>query len=84
MILAWARLVKEHEQDLSQILTLESGKPLAEARGEIAYGQSFLEWFGEEARRIYGDIIPAPNNDIRYLVVRQPVGVCGILTPWSK
>jgi succinate-semialdehyde dehydrogenase/glutarate-semialdehyde dehydrogenase len=64
-------------------MTLEQGKPLAEARGEVVYGASFVEWFAEEARRLYGDVIPAPSPDRRFLVIRQPVGVVAAITPWN-
>jgi succinate-semialdehyde dehydrogenase/glutarate-semialdehyde dehydrogenase len=73
----------ERADALAAVLTRENGKPLAEARGEILYGASYLEWFAEEARRIYGDIVPAPSGDKRILVTRQPVGVCAAITPWN-
>ncbi|GEN26074.1 NAD-dependent succinate-semialdehyde dehydrogenase [Halomonas cupida] len=79
----WFDLCMEHQEDLAQILTLEQGKPLQEARGEIAYGASFIEWFGEEAKRIYGDIIPAHANDRRIVVTKEPVGVVAAITPWN-
>jgi len=72
-----------NQDDLGQIMTLEQGKPLAEAKGEIAYGASFLEWFAEEAKRVYGDTIPAPAADRRIVVVKEPVGVVGCITPWN-
>jgi len=71
------------QEDLARLLTLEQGKPLAEARGEIAYGSSFLEWFAEEARRVYGEVIPAPSPDRRIVVLKQPIGVVGAITPWN-
>ena len=71
------------QEDLAQILTAEQGKPLAEARGEIAYGASFIEWFAEEGKRVYGDIIPPPANDKRVVVIKQPVGVVACITPWN-
>lgn len=80
---AWHALMLEHLEDLALILTREQGKPLAEARGEIRYGASFVKWFAEEARRIYGTMIPAPTADRRIVVLKQPVGVCGIVTPWN-
>lgn len=80
---AWHDLMLEHLEDLALILTLEQGKPLAEARGEIRYGASFVKWFAEEARRIGGTTIPAPTSDRRILVLKEPVGVCGIITPWN-
>ena len=79
----WFDLHLEHQDDLALILTSEQGKPLAEARGEIAYGASYIEWFAEEAKRIYGDLIPPPSNDRRLVVLRQPVGVCAAITPWN-
>jgi succinate-semialdehyde dehydrogenase/glutarate-semialdehyde dehydrogenase len=80
---AWYALMLTHMDDLALILTCEQGKPLAEARGEIAYGASFVKWFAEEARRISGATIPAPTSDRRILMLKQPVGVCGIITPWN-
>jgi len=79
----WYNLVMEHQEDLAQILTAEQGKPLAEARNEIAYGANFLEWFAEEAKRVYGDLIPAPSGDKRLMVLKQPVGVVACITPWN-
>ena len=79
----WFNLMMEAQEDLAQILTAEQGKPLAEARGEIAYGASYIEWFAEEAKRVYGDIIPAPDKDKRIIVIRQPVGVVACITPWN-
>jgi len=79
----WFDLMMEHQEDLAQILTAEQGKPLAEARGEIAYGANYLEWFAEEAKRVYGDTIPQPSNDKRIVVIKQPVGVVACITPWN-
>ncbi len=79
----FADLMLEHQEDLSVILTSEQGKPLAESRAEIAYAASFLEWFGEEAKRVYGDTIPPPLPDRRILVLKQPVGVTAGITPWN-
>jgi len=79
----WFDLMMEHQEDLAQILTAEQGKPLFEARGEIAYGASFIEWFAEEAKRIYGDVIAPPANDRRIVVIKQPVGVVACITPWN-
>jgi succinate-semialdehyde dehydrogenase / glutarate-semialdehyde dehydrogenase len=79
----WAQLCLEHQEDLAMILTLEQGKPLAEARGEIAYGASFLQWFAEEARRVYGDTIPANTSKHRIVTLKQPVGVVAAITPWN-
>lgn len=79
----WYDLCMTHQEDLATILTTEQGKPLSEARGEIAYGSGFIEWFSEEAKRVYGDIIPAPTADRRILVIKQPVGVVAAITPWN-
>ncbi len=79
----WYELMLQHQDDLASILTQEQGKPLAEAKGEIAYGAAFLEWFAEEAKRMYGDTIPAPSGDKRVVVVKQPVGVVAAVTPWN-
>ncbi len=79
----WHDLMLEHQEDLARILTAEQGKPLAEARGEIAYAAGFLQWYAEEARRIYGDVIPSPWLDRRILTLRQPIGVCAAITPWN-
>lgn len=79
----WHRLILENQEDLAQIMTAEQGKPLTESRGEILYGASFVKWFAEEARRIYGDTIPAPTNDRRILVLKQPIGVVAAITPWN-
>ncbi|WP_416192104.1 NAD-dependent succinate-semialdehyde dehydrogenase [Neisseria sp. CCUG12390] len=79
----WFDLMTEHQDDLAVILTSEQGKPLAEAKGEIAYGASYVEWFAEEAKRVYGDTLPALSPDQRVQVIRQPVGVCAAITPWN-
>ncbi len=79
----WAELMMANQEDLAVIMTAEQGKPLAESRGEIAYAASFIEWFAEEARRIYGDTIPAHQADKRIVVIKQPVGVCAAITPWN-
>jgi succinate-semialdehyde dehydrogenase/glutarate-semialdehyde dehydrogenase len=79
----WHGLILDHLEDLAEILTTEQGKPLAEARGEIRYGASFVEWFAEEAKRIYGDTIPAPKRGSRILVLKQAVGVTAAITPWN-
>ena len=79
----WFELVMAHQEDLAQILTREQGRPLVEARGEIAYGASFIEWFGEEAKRTYGDSIPSPQADKRIVVIKPPVGVVAAITPWN-
>ena len=80
---AWFNLIMENQEDLAQILTAEMGKPLAEARGEIAYGASFIDWFGEEGRRISGDILQPHMTDKRIMVLKQPIGVFGAITPWN-
>jgi len=82
-LMRWHDLMVAHADDLALILTREQGKPLAEARGEILYGASFVKWFAEEARRIDGTLIPAPDAGRRILTLREPVGVCGIVTPWN-
>jgi succinate-semialdehyde dehydrogenase/glutarate-semialdehyde dehydrogenase len=79
----WFDLQIEHADDLAAIMTAEQGKPLAEARGEVIYGASFVEFYAEEAKRVYGETIPAPMNDRRLLVIRQPVGVVAAITPWN-
>ncbi len=80
---AWFDLMMANQDDLAMILTAEMGKPLAEAKGEIAYGASFIEWFGEEAKRIYGETIPGHMADKRITVIKQPIGVVGSITPWN-
>ena len=79
----WFDLIKLHAEDLAQILTAEQGKPLAESRGEVNYGASFIEWFAEEAKRVYGEVIPATSNDRKLLVIKQPIGVTAAITPWN-
>lgn len=79
----WQQLMLDNQEDLARILTAEMGKPLAEARGEIAYGASFIQWFAEEGRRVYGDVIPGHQEDKRIIVLKQPVGVVGSITPWN-
>ncbi|WP_211444253.1 NAD-dependent succinate-semialdehyde dehydrogenase [Collimonas humicola] len=79
----WYELVMSSQEDLAQLMTAEQGKPLAEARGEVAYAASFIEWFAEEARRSYGDVVPSPANDRRIVVIKQPVGVTAAITPWN-
>jgi len=79
----WFNLMMDAQDDLAAILTSEQGKPLAEAKGEIAYGASYIEWFSEEAKRMYGDVIPAPGNDKRNVVIKQPIGVVACITPWN-
>ncbi|HEY6823717.1 MAG TPA: NAD-dependent succinate-semialdehyde dehydrogenase, partial [Steroidobacteraceae bacterium] len=79
----WYELLMAHQEDLATLMTAEQGKPLAEAKGEIAYGAAFIEWFAEEGKRLYGDIIPPHQADRRLLVLRQPVGVVAAITPWN-
>jgi succinate-semialdehyde dehydrogenase / glutarate-semialdehyde dehydrogenase len=79
----WADLILENQDDLARLMTAEQGKPLAESKGEIVYAASFIEWFSEEAPRVYGDVIPAHQSDKRILVIRQPIGVCAAVTPWN-
>ncbi|AWI79322.1 succinate-semialdehyde dehydrogenase (NADP(+)) [Parazoarcus communis] len=79
----WYELMLAHQDDLALIMTAEQGKPLAEAKGEIAYAAAYLEWFAEEAKRAYGDVIPSPFADRRIVVTKEPVGVCAAITPWN-
>ena len=79
----WFDLIMEAQDDLAQILTAEQGKPLAESRGEIAYGASYISWFSEEAKRVYGNLIPSPSNDKKVIVIKEPVGVVVAITPWN-
>ncbi|EAX5087118.1 TPA: NADP-dependent succinate-semialdehyde dehydrogenase [Salmonella enterica subsp. arizonae serovar 13,22:z4,z23:-] len=79
----WFNLMMEHQDDLARLMTLEQGKPLAEAKGEISYAASFIEWFAEEGKRIYGDTIPGHQADKRLLVIKQPIGVTAAITPWN-
>ncbi len=79
----WFNLMMENKEELARIMTLESGKVITESRGEVAYGASFLEWFAEEAKRVYGDVIPPHTKDRRLVVIRQPVGVVAAITPWN-
>ena len=79
----WFELMIEHQEDLAALMTAEQGKPLAESKTEIVYAASFIEWFAEEAKRLYGDIIPGHQNDKRILVLRQPIGVVAAITPWN-
>ncbi|MBW9107448.1 NAD-dependent succinate-semialdehyde dehydrogenase [Paraburkholderia phenoliruptrix] len=83
ILYAWYRLMMGNQEDLAVLLTLEQGKPLAEARGEISYAASYIQWFAEEARRIYGTTIPSPWPDKRIVVAKEPVGVCAAITPWN-
>ncbi|WP_458734463.1 NAD-dependent succinate-semialdehyde dehydrogenase [Zobellella taiwanensis] len=79
----WSDLMLEHQDELAELMVLEQGKPLAEAKGEVAYAASFLEWFGEEAKRAGGDTIPSPRRENRLWVIKQPVGVVAAITPWN-
>jgi succinate-semialdehyde dehydrogenase/glutarate-semialdehyde dehydrogenase len=79
----WFELMMANQEDLARLMTIEQGKPLAESRGEIAYGASFIEWFAEEGKRVYGDTIPTHAPDKRIVVIKQPIGVCAAVTPWN-
>ncbi|MFD1261359.1 NADP-dependent succinate-semialdehyde dehydrogenase [Entomomonas asaccharolytica] len=83
IIRRWYDLLIQHQEDLALILTTEQGKPLAEAKGEIVYGASYLDWFSEEAKRVYGDVIPGHMTDKRVVVIKQPIGVTAAITPWN-
>src|SRR5574343_439415 len=83
LLRAWFELIVANAEDLAQLITAECGKPLAEARGEVAYGASFVEWFAEEGKRTYGEHIPSTANNTRLLVIKQPIGVCAAITPWN-
>tara|TARA_B100000900_G_scaffold298766_1_gene257270 strand:- start:3827 stop:5311 length:1485 start_codon:yes stop_codon:yes gene_type:complete len=79
----WFNIIMAHQEDLARIMTLEQGKVIAESRGEVAYGASYIEWFAEQAKRIDGDVIPGPSSDKRIVCIKQPVGVCAAITPWN-
>ncbi|KAG1707753.1 Succinate-semialdehyde dehydrogenase [NADP(+)] GabD [Nymphon striatum] len=79
----WFDLIMQNQEDLAHLMTAEQGKPLAEARGEVAYGASFVEWFAEEGKRVYGDVIPTTFSDRRYVVIKQSIGVVAAITPWN-
>jgi succinate-semialdehyde dehydrogenase/glutarate-semialdehyde dehydrogenase len=79
----WHDLIMANVEDLGKLMTAEQGKPLTEAKGEVAYAASFIEWFAEEAKRVYGDTVPSPWNDRRLVVIKQPIGVCAAMTPWN-
>lgn len=83
IIRRWYDLLMSHQEDLGRILTAEQGKPFAEAKGEVAYGASFVEWFAEEAKRVNGETLPQFDNNRRLQVIRQPIGVCAAITPWN-
>jgi len=83
LLMRWYQLLHHHADDLARVMTAEQGKPLAEAKGEVAYGASFIEWFAEEARRVYGETVPSTDNNKRFLVIKQAMGVCAAITPWN-
>ncbi|OTG68397.1 succinate-semialdehyde dehydrogenase (NADP(+)) [Acinetobacter sp. ANC 4470] len=83
LLLAWYKLTLEHAEDLARLMTIEQGKPLAEALGEVKYAASFIQWFAEEGKRTYGDVIPTTNAGQRFLVVKEPIGVVAAITPWN-
>ena len=83
ILMKWFQLMNQHADDLARIMTAEQGKPLAEAKGEVAYGASFIEWFAEEGKRVYGETVPTTDNNKRYLVIKQAMGVCAAITPWN-
>jgi succinate-semialdehyde dehydrogenase/glutarate-semialdehyde dehydrogenase len=83
IMMKWFHLLHQHADDLARIMTAEQGKPLAEAKGEVGYGASFIEWFAEEARRVYGETVPTTDPTKRFLVIKQPIGVCAAITPWN-
>ena len=83
ILMKWFALMHQHADDLARIMTAEQGKPLAEARGEVIYGASFVEWFAEEAKRVYGETIPTTDSSKRYIIIKQPIGVCAAITPWN-
>ena len=83
ILMRWFHLLHQHADDLARIMTAEQGKPLAEAKGEVVYGASFIEWFAEQAKRVYGETIPTTDNNKRYIVIKQPIGVCAAITPWN-
>lgn len=76
-------MLEQNKDEIAQIMTAESGKPIVESLGEVAYGNSFVEWFAEEARRIYGEIVPSPVAFRKLMMTRQPIGVAGLITPWN-
>ena len=83
ILLKWFQLLTQHQDDLARIMTAEQGKPLAEAKGEVAYAASFVEWFAEEAKRVNGETLPQFDNNRRLMVLKQPIGVCAAITPWN-
>ena len=83
MLRRWFDLMIANREDLARLMTTEQGKPVVESRGEVAYAAAFLEWFGEEAKRVYGDTIPGHQRDKRIVVLKQPIGVAACITPWN-
>jgi len=83
ILMRWHQLITQNAEDLARLMTAEQGKPLAEARGEVSYGASFIDWFAEEGKRVYGETIPTTDNNKRYLVLKQSMGVCAAITPWN-
>ncbi len=83
LLMAWYNLMMQHQNDLATIMTYEQGKTLTEAKGEIVYGAKFIQWYAEEAKRIRGETLPTPSNDRRIAVIKQPIGVVGMITPWN-
>lgn len=83
LLRTWFNLIIEHKEELSYIMTIESGKVLSESQGEVKYGASFIEWFAEEAKRAYGDVIPAHSSNRRLMVIKQSIGVTAAITPWN-
>ena len=79
----WFDLIIANQEDLARIMTIEQGKPITESKGEIVYGASFVEWYAEEAKRVYGDTIPDPLTDRRIIIIKEPIGVVGAITPWN-
>lgn len=83
LLRAWNDQILAHAEELAQLITAEQGKPLYESKGEVAFGASFVDWFSEEAKRVYGDVIPSSGRDRRFMVIKQPIGVCAAITPWN-
>ncbi|HRH18022.1 MAG TPA: NAD-dependent succinate-semialdehyde dehydrogenase [Aquabacterium sp.] len=83
ILMKWFHLLMQHADDLARIMTAEQGKPLAEAKGEVGYGASFIEWFAEESRRVYGETVPSTDPSKRFMVIKQSIGVCAAITPWN-
>ena len=83
VLMRWFQLLVQHQDDIARIMTAEQGKPFPEAKGEVVYGASFVEWFAEEAKRSNGETLPQFDNNRRLLVIRQPIGVCAAITPWN-